>query len=804
MGSGVTLEHIKVVDVGTRMSTAWCSRLLADFGAQVLMVEPDGGHEVRSHPPFDQDGASVAARYVLANKQSAPSSSRADLVSSADVIVTSDLGAQALQQENPNAIVVAITAYGQSGAYSELPGNELTAYARSGWAFVNGLKGRPPLKGSGYQASYQAGALAYGAVVCALIEQLAANGGPGQLAATGGPGQLAATGGPGQLIDISELETLVSTSAPAPLRVQYSGFLWERRTAPVNMAEGPAPVEDGYFALPLSRPVFWKKALDILGLPDLADDPELQQPGLRHKHTERYADAVAEKMLSWQRMDLFHALADQRVIAGPVLRVDEMGSNPQFEARGFFARTGDSATRYPGAFARMSRSRWQLRHEMQEPGAGAASFAPAEPVAVKPVRSGGQGQGPLSGFRGLVLTQAWAGTYATELLALLGAQVVQVEVRNRLDSWRGSYQNPIPKSLQGLKSAKHPWNCSPLYNSVNLNKQCVTLDLSEPDGVEIFKGLLPSFDFVAENFSPRVMGNLGLSYESLCEIKPDIILASLSAYGAVGPWARVPGIGGTIEPSSGMSSLLGYEGEHPQNSGQMYPDPVAGLYGFGAIATALLHRDRTGLGQYIDLSMQEANFTCIGDAWMEYELTGNVRGPMGNRHPLYAPHGMFPAAGDDQWIAISAQTDEQWRTICSVLDIDGAAWPTNAERKANEAQLDELIGAATAAVDKVEVAETLARAGVPAAPLLDSFEIVDDEVLRERGHLVHVDHPETGPMWQSGVPVHLSRTPGAVVSHAPLQSQHSFEVFNGYLGMTEERYAELVERGITGKGEYKP
>ena len=303
----------------------------------------------------------------------------------------------------------------------------------------------------------------------------------------------------------------------------------------------------------------------------------------------------------------------------------------------------------------------------------------------------------------------------------------------------------FPQALKDLATAKHAWNCNPLYNSVNLNKRCITVHLSTPEGVGIFKALLPSVDFVAENFSPRVMGNLGLDYETLRAIKPDLVMASLSAYGGIGPWTHVPGIGGTIEPSSGMSALLGYEGERPQNSGQMYPDPVAGICGFAAIATALLHRDRTGEGQFIDLSMQEANFTFIGDAWLEYEATGVVRGTQGNRHPLYAPHGVYPCAGDDEWIAIAAETDAQFAAIAGILELDAGAWPTNAERKAHEAELDEAIALATASHDRNELAAKLARGGAIAAAVLDAREVVGGAQPGARGQVVCVDHPKPGP-----------------------------------------------------------
>ncbi|MDA1075696.1 MAG: CoA transferase, partial [Proteobacteria bacterium] len=340
----------------------------------------------------------------------------------------------------------------------------------------------------------------------------------------------------------------------------------------------------------------------------------------------------------------------------------------------------------------------------------------------------------------------------------------------------------------------------PLYNSVNLNKRCITLDLSDPDGVALFKRLVAHADFVAENFSPRVMGNLGLDYESLTQLKPDLVMASLSAYGAVGPWAHVPGIGGTIEPSSGMSALLGYPGGHPQNSGQMYPDPVAGLCGFAALALALLHRDRYGEGQYIDLSMQEANFTFIGNEWLEYAATGVVPGPQGNRHPKHAPHGIFPAAGSDQWLAISVTSEEAFATLARILDFAAQTWGDEAQRKADELRLEQQIAQRTALFDKHELSARLLANGIAAAPVLDASELVDEPSLRERGTMVEVDHPEAGKLWQLALPALLSKTPGGVTRPAPLQGQHSAEVFSTLAALSESEYGDLVERGLSGTG----
>ncbi|MBT5775025.1 MAG: CoA transferase [Dehalococcoidia bacterium] len=415
--------------------------------------------------------------------------------------------------------------------------------------------------------------------------------------------------------------------------------------------------------------------------------------------------------------------------------------------------------------------------------------------------------GPLAGIRGVVLTQAWAGSYCTELLAMAGADIIQLEVRKRPDSWRGTYSAPMASAVGAVETAEHAWNVNGLFNSVNLGKRSFTVDLSQPEGLEIYRALVPYADIVAENFSPRVLGNLGLGYEELKAIKPDVIVASLSAYGHDGPWANIPGIGGTIEPTSGMSALLGYADGQPLNSGQMYPDAVAGLYGFSAIMTALHHRDRTGEGQYIDLSMQEANLAHVGDAALEYSMTGEQRGRLGNRHMTFAPHGIFPSlAGADgraRWVAIAAEDEAQWGALCAAA---GRGWDLderfvdNAGRKGHEDELEAAIAEWTASEERDGLAARLGEAGVIAAPVLDSLEVAEDPVLRERGVIVELEHSEAGVWPQVGAPFHFSATPVAVERAAPAQGQHSFEVFSEFLGMSRERYEELVAKNVSGEG----
>lgn len=809
-----TLEGIRVVDISTSYAAAWCSRLLADFGAEVIMLSGNAGHPSTGRPstghpsagrliadlaPFDGDGHSIPARYVHANKQLLQTDSDSDvrkLIRSAHVLIESStpgnlhpagLDYDAVKKINPGIIYCSITPFGQDGERAGYPANDLSLYAYSGWASLNGLADRTPLKGSGFQASYQTGTAAYSAILVALLHRFSH------------PGE-------GQQIDIAALEVLCSTFSPAVLGSACRGIALHRRKD-VDITGGPVPVKDGYFALTISRAHFWKDAMDILGLPELGESENLQKNWYRQRHKDEFVSKVQEKMNEWHRMDLFDQLAARRVIAGPVLTLDELEHNEHLRGRGFFetAYSSSQQIEFPGAPFKMTEPGWHLKHdhpiavEELPPANESPSFA--APENADPYKDG-----PLSGYRGVVLTQAWAGAYCTQLMALMGAEVIQVEVRKLPDSWRGMYDGPMPAKLEGVATAQHPYNCNPLYNSVNLNKHSVTLDLAEAEGLAVFKKLVKHADFVAENFSPRVMGNLGIGYESLQKIKGDIILLSLSAYGHTGPWANVPGIGGTLEPTSGMSALLGYPDPDgsPLNSGQMYPDAVAGLYGFAALTTALMHRKRTGKGQFIDLSMQEANFTFIGDAWLEYIINGDVRERLGNRHMTFAPHGIFATKEDDWWIAIAAETELQWQQLCQVAGQQ--AWlvdprfADNRSRKENENVLDLLIEEWTVTQLRDNLVHRLTEAGVIAAPVLDPLEVAGDQALINRQAIVAVEHPETGRWYQPGVPFKMSLTNPRVRGCAPLQGQHSLELFKRLLNMNDEGYENLVMKGISGSG----
>ena len=820
MTAASVFPGLRVLDLSTRLSGAFCARLFADFGADVLLAEPPEGHVLRREPPFagDEPGPerSLLHAYANANKRSAVVRSAQDpllaaLLGWADVVISTNSEAM---PSRGDAVEVSVTPYGLTGPMRDRRGNDLTACALSGWSALSGDPGEPPLKAISNQVGYLAGVNAFVGAAAALYHRDRT--------------------GESQVVDVSELESIAEIAGPALLVATYEGQAQPRHEP--DYLRGPIACKDGYVFVYFGRGEFWRDAMNALGLPDLAEDQRFAQARYRRQHRDEISSRIAEQVRTRGKWELFDALDAVRCIVGVVQDTRDVVESEHLAARGFFVDlsvAGKVGVKFPGTpikfsetpgsfrrpAPRLGEHQAEVERELGKGGNAAVSdaatpsmlaattrpedgvpFATNGSVAERNPRKPGS-HGPLHGVRALVLTQAWSGTFGTELLGLLGADVIQVESRGRLDSWRGDYNGIVPTAIRDPGNRQRPWNTSGLYNSVNLNKRSLTLDLASARGRELFKRLVVTADVVAENFTPRVMGNFGLDYAALRRLKPDIILASLSAYGATGPYANVPGIGGTIEPMSGMSSLLGYEGGRPQNSGQMYPDPVTGYYFAAAMVMALRHRERTGQGQYIDVGMMEANASFIGDSLLEFAVDGHVRARLGNHHLRTAPHNIYPAR-EGRWLALAAEDNLAWEVLCMTLDRpDLAADPrftTQPARKANEEALDGIIAEWTREQDADQAAEELSKRGVTAAPVLVILDMPHHPQLRARGFPVEVTHLEAGRYRQAGVPWRLTGTPAAVNRPAAMLGEHSSQVLADLLDVSESEYAELIAEGVTG------
>jgi crotonobetainyl-CoA:carnitine CoA-transferase CaiB-like acyl-CoA transferase len=402
---------------------------------------------------------------------------------------------------------------------------------------------------------------------------------------------------------------------------------------------------------------------------------------------------------------------------------------------------------------------------------------------------------PLDGVRVVDLTQVFAGPTCTRILADLGADVVRFEATTRLDVTR----NLIITENDGLD---HPWHRASYFIVRNVGKREMVVDLNTDAGRDIIRKLVARADVVVESFTPRVMQNFGLGYDQLKEIKQDIIMCSLSGYGQYGPMRDFGAYGMGLEPASGISSITGYDGGPPARSGLSFTDPYSGFMGAGAVLTALAYRRRTGKGQYIDLSEQEAAMPIMGAALMETQMNGRLAPRRGNRSAWAAPQCCYRCAGDDRWAVISCADDAEFARLAEA--IGRKDWPqddrfkTLAGRIEHHDELDEGITAWTSQRDHYDVMHTLQGAGVKAAPVLDGKEALLDPHFAARRVYDVVDQPLLGkrPV-QRHVAAKFTRFEAKARRPAPLLGEHNAEVL-AEIGMSEDEIRRLQEQKVIG------
>ncbi|HLH73834.1 MAG TPA: CoA transferase [Chloroflexota bacterium] len=407
---------------------------------------------------------------------------------------------------------------------------------------------------------------------------------------------------------------------------------------------------------------------------------------------------------------------------------------------------------------------------------------------------------PLADVRVLDFTMAWAGPFATRGLAYLGAQVIKIEGPTKWDMWRGAAKGGYPSRYPNLDPGPRPYNRAVFFNTQNHDKLSLGINLKRPGAREIILRLAKLCDVAIANFSPRALEGLGLGYRDLCQVRPDIIMVEMPAYGNDGPLAHHLGIGPNMEGMTGMAALMGYGDGTPTLTGIAYLDPIGGLHAAAAVLTALAYRRRTGKGQYIELAQREGALHWIGEFLLDYAENGRVFQPDGNHRPGYAPHDAFPCRGEDEWVAIAVSTDEQWQALCRVIQRPDLAtdprFATLPERWRNQELLDESITAWTRERDKHEIAQLLQSHGVPAAPVQMGKDIAEDPHLIERGFFAMLDHPEAGRHVYSGLGFRLKDTPGAMRTAAPCFGQHNRQILIDLLGMTEAEVQALEAAGV--------
>jgi len=803
------LDGVRVLDLTQGIAGPYCTRLLAGFGAEVMKIEkPGGGDPARGIGPFlnDEPGPERSGLFLYLNgnkksiildlKSRAGVEAFRELARDADIVIEGfrpgvmdrlGVGYEELKKLNPGLVMTSISNFGQTGPYRDYKSNHLIAWGMAGGYYTQGTPGERPHQAGGWITHCIAGVHAAAGTALALYRRNET--------------------GQGQHVDVSIHESMVLAPTYPAVVSSYRGEVYNR----IGMCYlGIMPCKDGYISLNIYTMRHWEMICSFFGMPELLEDPRFEtQVGVNTNVVEArkfFYSSVKE----WEKDKLFQAGNEWRIPFGLVPTTKEVLQSPQHQARGFF-ETVDypviGEVTMPGAPFKMTDTPWRQRspapllgeHTEAITGKGwpeRRAVGRACESMGSPSRVAGDATHrlPLAGIRVTDLTQSWAGTYATQFLAGMGAEVIKVETTRWLDPWRGG-------GTAGRTGRF--WEQSPLFNSVNTNKLSVTLDLTQSRGVEVFKRLVAISDIVAENYTPRVMQNFGLDYEVLKQVNPGIIMLSMPAYGMTGPWRDYPGFAALFEQMSGLPQLTGYPDGPPRMTDWGFADIIGGVHGRAALMLALLHRQTTGKGQYIDMSQIEACTSVIGDAIVEYSMNGRIRPRRGNRHPWMAPHGYYRCRGDDFWVAIAVSSNEEWRQLCKLAG--GLPWAED-ERFAgstgrwhNQDELDKLIEAWTLRHGHYEVMDSLQRAGVAAGAIPTGPELLADPHLKERGLFQVVDRAEVGPhLYPRSSPMKMSELPEEKREASPLLGEHNQYVLHGLLGMSGEEIQGLVEAGIVG------
>lgn len=780
------LAGIRVLDLTDSIAGQFCARMLADHGAETLLVEPLSGASMRNAAPLGPDGASLLFFHLNTGKGSTALDRTTakglkaftKLAQATDVaIVDTEADRAALAALAPDVIIAVVSPFGSDGPFANWTGCEMIYQAIGGVMHASGSPDRAPLYGCGDRASFSAGAAAYSAVLAALYAK--------------------GRWGIAQAVSVDIAETAAAMANPYVTGYLYNGLLEPRgdRKTPVGQLRCP----DGWVGFYLHLHLF-AGMCEALGLPDLAEDPRFKPPGARLDNWHAFVALVQAHVAAWRADDVLAILQSVRVVAARSYRLTELRDDcPHLAERGFWEQvpteTGPRTILGPAfRFSATSRS-------IQ---AGAPALSSAKAVFSSPRRAYPSpaaltpGILPLAGLRVVELTTAWAGPMAGRILAWLGAEVIHVESASRLDSWRQHNQVFSRYRFPPDGAGDRPWDRTALFNSQNANKLSLALELKDPAGHAAMLKLMAESDVVLCNFTAGTLSRMGFGYARLAELNPAIIVTEMPAFGSTGAMANGTAIGPSMEMAAGMAGMIGYRGGPPTTTGPTYLDPMGALNGAAAILTALLHRQATGAGQHIDISQVEAAMQFIGPQILHALATGENPVPSGNRVAWAAPHDAFQAAGEDQWIAIAATSDTAWAALAEIIGMNpDPRFADLAGRKAHEDMIAVAIAGWARHQDKHVAAALLQQHGIAAAAVHDPRDGATSAYLHHRGYFTPLVHSDIGPVIQEGLPFHLSLTPGHDRFAAPVLGEHTRHVLADIIKLPPDEIADLDARGMT-------
>ncbi len=802
---------LRIIELAEGVAGPCCGKLLADLGADVIKVEPPAGDRARRTTGGDPE-ASPLFLYCNTSKRGVV----LDLETDADRAVLADLlrGADALVTDReppvpaPDGLVVAtVTPYGLTGPRAGAPAGELTL--AHGGGLVNQMPtrsrdiDRAPVTLGGRQPGYHAALVTAFALASVLH---------------GRAGRRQGEAGGGARIDVSVQDVMVSMVAPLLASARYHETTWSR-VPDRPPAMGRLRTSDGYVILNAFDDHHFELFRELMGNPSWCAGDEWKDMAWRSHHLMEIAHHVDAWAAEQTRDDLYHRAAALGIPVGPVHDAADVMAYAQYAARDYFVEVDHPSTgpvRYAGWPYRMSASGPRVacpaprlgEHSAEiraEAAAAAGALSADDALDTKPEGAATAARPPLcpsapalplQGVRVAEFAWVWAGPYAGVLLSTLGAEVIKVEGPNRLDLTRRSVVWPRAEEAPVRIGA----DAGMAFNTMNLNKRSLALDLSKPEGRELALRLAASCDVIYDNMRPGAMVKLGLDHENLRHTNPALIVASSSGRGHGGPETEYLGYAMVHQGVAGGAYISGYPDDHPTHSGGDVDLMNAITLAFSIVA-ALHHRERTGEGQFIDYSQCEGVSSILGEVLLEHELTGIVPERNGNAHRASAPHGVYRCWGVDRWLAVEVHSDAEFEHLARLMGQPELAtderFAGREARKRHEAELDAIVEAWTRERDRDWLARELLATGVAAAPSRDARDLYADRHLRERGSLVTVEHPEWGDLELVGPPFRIEGR-DLTPRRAPLLGEHTDHVLEEILGMSPQEIAGCRERAVIG------
>lgn len=788
------LDGFRIVDLSTGIAGAYCTKLLADGGAEVVKVESPHGDPLRnwsaSGTRTDGDGAlfrylSGAKRSVVADPEDEDDIAFVEsLLQGADAVVWSRGSAIAdhptfapaeIHRRHPGLTVTAITPFGLDGPWHARPATEFTLQAWSGGivALGRGSADRAPVFVGGQVGEYLAGAYA-GAATLAFARS-------------------------GELIDLSMLETSVLGLTYYPVTYfELLGRPW--RDARRLTVPGVARAKDGLVDLGCGTAQQWFDLCAMVGHPEWIDE---ESPLSITEQANDKADEIYAWLADQTGDDIRELATAFRIPNAPVANGANIESLEHFRHRGSFVSSPDGDFRQPGppyrtspALLRAPEPAPRLGEHTDHYRTSARNVPRKREVPPIPAQRGL----PLSGLRVLDMTTFWAGPSCTHLLALLGAEVIHVESTRHPDGTRLIAGWPVTEEQW--------WEKSPIFSSLNTNKLGLTLDLQSEAGRDLLRRFIPTCDVVVENFTPRVLDHIGLDFAAVQELRPDAIMVRMPGFGLDGPWRDNPAFAYVIEAAAGVSWLTGYPDRNPFEPYSL-GDPNAGVHALNGLLLALEHRRRTGEGVMVEAAMVDAAINIAAEQVIEYSAHGELLQRTGNRGPTAAPQNLYLTDEIDEfgrkdcWVALAVATDQQWEALRDALGrpewaMDPALSSADGRRSAHDL-LDDRLSAWCAARTGDQIVECLWSAGIPVAKVMQPHRQTELAQLTARRFFEDVGHPVNAPIPHSTVPFRFSAGPDRFhTSPAPLLGQHNHKLLTE-LGCSEEEIAQLEADGVIGR-----